>query len=244
MEKDPERAAPAAATDGRTERGRQTREKIADALLALLDEGATEFPAEKVAAYAGVSRRSVFHHFADMAQLVDTAITRRLEQLAEQIRPLPTTGPRSVRVAALAEQRARILEWITPARKAVMRMDHPSPRIQQTIDEAFADARTRLEAVLAQELDALTGQRRSDLVDGLDAVTTWGAWHHWRSTGLTPDQARHAMEATVLNLLASIDRQPQPQPQPRPQPQPQRQAGAGPGPESTPDSGPDPGPPA
>ncbi|MFK0253668.1 TetR/AcrR family transcriptional regulator [Streptomyces sp. NPDC090445] len=211
MEKDPERAAaPAAAADGRTERGRQTREKIADAMLALLDEGATEFPADKVAACAGVSRRSVFHHFADMAQLVDTAITRRLEQLAEQIRPLPTTGPRAVRVAALAEQRARILEWITPARKAVMRMDHPSPRIQQTIDEAFADARARLEAVLAEELDTLTGQRRTDLVDGLDAVTTWGAWHHWRSTGLSPEQARHAMEATVLNLLASIAPEPEP----------------------------------
>ncbi|MGW5348228.1 TetR family transcriptional regulator [Streptomyces sp. HUAS TT3] len=213
MENDPERAASAPATDGRTERGRQTREKIADALLVLLDEGATEFPAEKVAAYAGVSRRSVFHHFADMAQLVDTAITRRLEQLAEQIRPLPTTGARAVRVAALAEQRARILEWITPARKAILRMEHPSPRIQQTVDEAFADARARLEAVLAEELDTLTGQRRTDLVNGLDAVTTWGAWHHWRSTGLSPEQARHAMEATVLNLLASVERGPGPEPE-------------------------------
>ncbi|MEU2394053.1 TetR/AcrR family transcriptional regulator [Streptomyces sp. NPDC007369] len=233
VEKGPDRAAPAAATDGRTERGRQTREKIADALLALLDEGATEFPAEKVAAYAGVSRRSVFHHFADMAQLVDTAITRRLEQLAEQIRPLPTAGPRAVRVAALAEQRARILEWITPARKAVMRMDHPSPRIQQTIDEAFAEARARLEAVLAEELDTLTGQRRTDLVNGLDAVTTWGAWHHWRSTGLTPGEARHAMEATVLSLLASIGPEPDSEPEPEPEPESERE----PGPERAPGSG-------
>ncbi len=191
--------------DGRTERGRQTRERIADALLALLDEGVTEFPAEKVAAYAGVSRRSVFHHFTDMSQLVDTAITRRLEQLAEQVRPLPTSGPRVERVAALVEQRARILEWITPARLAVMRLDHPSPRIQQVSDEAFAEARSRLEAVLAQELDALAGPRRADLLNGLDAVTTWGAWHHWRTTGLGPEEARRAMEATVLALLASAD---------------------------------------
>ncbi|MEU6863917.1 TetR/AcrR family transcriptional regulator [Streptomyces sp. NPDC046876] len=194
-----------AAVDGRTERGRQTREKIADALLALLDEGATEFPAEKVAAYAGVSRRSVFHHFADMAQLVDTAITRRLEQLAEQIRPLPTSGARAVRVAALVEQRARILEWMTPTRLAVMRLDHPSPRIRQAWDEAFAEGRRRLEAVLAQELDTLTGPRRTDLLNGLDVVTTWGAWYHWRTTGLSPEEARRAMEATVLTLLASVD---------------------------------------
>ena len=193
-----------AAADGRTARGRQTREKIADALLALLDEGETDFPADRVAQHAGVSRRSVFHHFDDMAQLVDTAITRRLEQLAEQIRPLPTGGPRAERVAALVEQRARILEWITPARLAMMRMDHPSDRIRQVTEEAFADARRRLEAVLAEELDRLSGRRRTDLVNGLDAVTTWGAWHHWRSTGLSPEEARHAMEATVLNLLGSI----------------------------------------
>lgn len=194
-----------AATDGRIERGRQTREKIADALLALLDEGMTEFPADRVARYAGVSRRSVFHHFADMAQLVDTAITRRLEQLAERILPLPTEGPRAARVAALAEQRARILEWITPARLAMIRMDHPSERIRVVTAEAFADARERLEAVLAEELDRLSGRRRTDLVNGLDAVTSWGAWHHWRSTGLSPEQARHSMEVTVLSLLASAD---------------------------------------
>ncbi|KJY45781.1 hypothetical protein VR46_12850 [Streptomyces sp. NRRL S-444] len=201
MARHPEQDTP----DGRTERGRQTREKIADALLALLDEGMTDFPADRVAQSAGVSRRSVFHHFDDMAQLVDTAITRRLEQLAEQIRPLPTEGPRAARVAALVEQRARILEWITPARLAMIRMDHPSERIRQVTEEAFADARRRMEAVLAEELDLLSGRRRTDLVHGLDAVTTWGAWHHWRSTGLDPEEARHAMEATVLSLLASAD---------------------------------------
>ncbi|WP_369776986.1 TetR/AcrR family transcriptional regulator [Streptomyces sp. R33] len=201
MARHPEQDTP----DGRTERGRQTREKIAAALLALLDEGMTDFPADRVAQSAGVSRRSVFHHFDDMAQLVDTAITRRLEQLAEQIRPLPTEGPRAARVAALVEQRARILEWITPARLAMIRMDHPSERIRQVTEEAFADARRRMEAVLAEELDLLSGRRRTDLVHGLDAVTTWGAWHHWRSTGLDPEEARHAMEATVLSLLASAD---------------------------------------
>ncbi|MFE5622768.1 TetR/AcrR family transcriptional regulator, partial [Streptomyces virginiae] len=47
--------------------------------------------------------------------------------------------------------------------------------------------------------------RAAELLDGLDAVTTWGAWHHWRSGGKSPQQARAAMEATVLNLLAAGD---------------------------------------
>lgn len=191
--------------DGRTERGRRTRERIADAVLELLDEGVVEFPAERVAERAGVSRRLVFHHFADMSELVDLAITRRLEQLAEQIRPLPVTGPRRVRAAALAEQRARILEWITPARLTLMRIDHPSPRIRQVTDEAFADARRRVAEIFAEELGRLDGERAAALLDGLDAVTTWGAWHHWRSGGKSPEQARAAMEATVLSLLVSAD---------------------------------------
>ncbi|MEJ8638077.1 TetR/AcrR family transcriptional regulator [Streptomyces sp. MS2.AVA.5] len=196
---------PARAPDGRTERGRQTREKIADALLALLDEGEAHFSADRVAERAGVSRRLVFHHFADMSQVIDTAITRRLEQLFAQIKPLPTDGPRSARVAAMAEQRARILEWMTPTRLAIMRQDQPSERVEQVTREVYGFARDRLAEIFAVELDRLPADRRADLLNGLDGVTTWGAWYHWRSSGLDTATARRAMETTVHALLATTD---------------------------------------
>ncbi|MER7670887.1 TetR/AcrR family transcriptional regulator [Kitasatospora sp. NPDC096128] len=189
-------------TDGRTERGRQTREKIADAMLSLIDENQAHFPADKVAERAGVSRRLVFHHFADMAELAEVAVNRRLEQLAAQIRPLPVEGPRELRVAALAEQRARILEGVTPARLAVMRLENPSPRIQEAVQQMLDFARLRLSQVFALELDALPEPARTELLDGLDAVTTWSAWYHWRSCGLSPERARRTMAATVHALLA------------------------------------------
>ncbi|MDH2391452.1 TetR/AcrR family transcriptional regulator [Streptomyces sp. HNM0663] len=202
------RAAAARRGDGRTERGRRTRLRIVDALLELVDEGVTEFPADLVAERAGVSRRLVFHHFADMPELVDAAVSRRLEQLAEQIRPLPEEGSREVRVAALAEQRARILEWITPTRLTMLRIEDPSPRVRQAAEEIFADGRRRIAEIFAEELGRLAEDPRALLLDGLDAVTTWGAWHHWRSTGKTPAQARRVMEQTVLSLLAAADREP------------------------------------
>lgn len=195
------------APDGRTERGRQTREKIADAMLSLLDEGETQFPADRVAERAGVSRRLVFHHFADMAQLQDTAVARRLDQLAAQIQPLPTDGPREARVAALVEQRARVLEWITPSRRTMMRIERPSERVEEAVRHVMDFARRRLADVFAVELDRLPGERRTDLLNGLDAVTTWGAWYHWRSSGLDPQAARRTMETTVHALLAVTDRQ-------------------------------------
>ncbi|WP_307853412.1 TetR/AcrR family transcriptional regulator [Kitasatospora sp. RG8] len=200
-----ETAAPV--TDGRTERGRQTREKIADAMLSLLDENQAHFPADKVAERAGVSRRLVFHHFADMAQLAEVAVGRRLEQLMAQVRPLPTEGPRDVRVAALTEQRARILEGLTPARLAIMRLENPSPRVHEAVQQMLEFARLRLGQIFALELDPLSEPGRTDLLNGLDAVTTWSTWHHWRSTGLSPEQARHTMAVTVHALLASADHQ-------------------------------------
>ncbi|MER7765850.1 TetR/AcrR family transcriptional regulator [Kitasatospora sp. NPDC096140] len=191
--------------DGRTERGRQTREKIADAVLSLLDENQAHFPADKVAERAGVSRRLVFHHFADMAELAEVAVNRRLEQLAAQIRPLPTEGPREVRVAALTEQRARILEGVTPARLAIMRLENPSPRVQEAVRQMLDFARLRLTQVFAAELDPLPEPARTDLLNGLDAATTWSTWHHWRGCGLDVGQARHTMAATVHTLLAGAD---------------------------------------
>ncbi|MGW4892011.1 TetR/AcrR family transcriptional regulator [Kitasatospora sp. NPDC004240] len=202
-------AEPAApVTDGRTARGARTREKIADAVLSLLDENQSHFPADKVAERAGVSRRLVFHHFADMAQLAEVAVNRRLEQLMAQVRPVPTDGPRDVRVAAVAEQRARILEGLTPARLAVMRLENPSPSVVEAVRGMTEFARVRLARIFAPELDPLPEPARTDLLNGLDAVTTWSTWHHWRSTGLTVDQARHTMAVTVHALLTAADGRP------------------------------------
>ncbi|MFI8339178.1 TetR/AcrR family transcriptional regulator [Streptomyces sp. NPDC085639] len=194
------------AADGRAERGRQSRVKIAEAVLSLLDDGESNFPAERVAERAGVSRRLVFHHFADLSELVETAITRRLEQLIEQIRPLPTTGPRDTRVAALTEQRARILEWITPAQLTLMRLETPGDRVAEVTREVLDLARARLAEIFAEELERLPASRRSEVLHGLDAVTTWGAWYHWRSSGLSAESAARTMETAVHALLATTDR--------------------------------------
>jgi AcrR family transcriptional regulator len=196
---------PGPPVDGRTERGRQTRERIVDAMIALLEEGETRFVAERIAERAGVSRRLVFHHFTDLAQLAEAAVTRRLSQISAQVQPLPTDGPTESRVAALIEQRARFLEWITPTRIAIDRLENPSERIQQAVREILDFARLRLAEVFAAELGRLPDDHRRDLLNALDAVTTWSAWHHWRTIGLDPEETRHTMEAAANALLRSTE---------------------------------------
>ncbi|MEU9105677.1 hypothetical protein AB0D54_15110 [Streptomyces xanthophaeus] len=141
-----------------------------------------------------MSRRLVFHHYADLSQLVETASARRLEQLMEQIRPLPADGPRAARVAALTEQRARILEWITPAQLALMRLETPRDRVDEVTRQVLDFARARLAEVFAEELERLPAARRAEVLHGLDAVTTWGARYHWRSSGLSIASATRTMD--------------------------------------------------
>ncbi|MGW6260535.1 TetR/AcrR family transcriptional regulator [Streptomyces sp. NPDC055085] len=194
--------------DGRLERGRLTRMRIADAVLSLLDEGEAHLPAEKVAERAGVSRRLVFHHFDDMPQLVDVAVERRLKKLTEQIRPLSRSGTRQARIAALCEQRVRILEWMTPAQLAVMRIDYlPSERIQEATREVLDLARRNLYEMFAVEVDTLTEGHRNQLIDAMHTMTTWGAWYHWRMVGLDGPAARKAMESGLQILLETVDHQ-------------------------------------
>ncbi|MEU6284035.1 TetR/AcrR family transcriptional regulator [Streptomyces sp. NPDC047028] len=193
------------ARDGRLERGRLTRVKIADAVLSLLDEGESHLPADKVAERAGVSRRLVFHHFDDMPQLVDAAVTQRLGQLSDQMKPLPHTGPREKRITALVEQRARILEWLTPARLAVMRIDPPSERIEEATRAILDLARLNLAKAFALELDTVTEPRRAQLIDAMHTATTWGAWYHWRMMGMDAAEARTAMESILRILLETTD---------------------------------------
>ncbi|GAA1273951.1 hypothetical protein GCM10009665_71970 [Kitasatospora nipponensis] len=193
--------------DGRTERGRQTRERIADALLALLDEGGDQLAADAIARRAGVSRRLVFHHFTDLDQLLEVAITRRLDQLAALLEPLPLTADRAGRVRALVDERTRILEAVTPARVTVMQLERRSPRLREARDGVYRLARARLAELFAPELAPLPAARQREVLRALDAAAGWGSWYHGRTNGLEPAAAGEVMALTVTALLELAERE-------------------------------------
>ena len=55
--------------DGRVLRGERSRQQVLDAMLALVGEGNLQPTAQQVSDRAGVGRRTVFRHFADMETL-------------------------------------------------------------------------------------------------------------------------------------------------------------------------------
>ena len=60
--------------DGRQSRTARSRLAICEACLDLVQEGALQPSADQIAERAGLSRRSIFNHFADLAELYDAVV--------------------------------------------------------------------------------------------------------------------------------------------------------------------------
>jgi AcrR family transcriptional regulator len=181
--------------DGRVRRGARNRDAIADALLALLEDGDPQPTARAIAARAGVSVRSVFQHFEDMESLYAMCVARQTERLAPLRTPIDGSLPRAVRLEALVAQRARVYERIAPVRRATLLAAPGSPILRRALAEIGAEHHRELAALFAFELPA--AERREQLA-ALEVATSFDTWDHLRRVQrLSPPAA-----ARVVNRLA------------------------------------------
>ena len=188
--------------DGRTARARRTREAIVDAVLGLLDAGDLRPSVEDIAARAGVSPRSIFQHFGDRETLLRAVGMRQTERVSQIVEHLPDTGPFDERVEAFVEQRARVLEFITPVRRAAV-LNEPFSEGSHAGLQAFrAFKRAEAERVFAPELDARPAAEREEVVRALGAATDWNTWEALRAhQGLSVADAGGVMRRTIRALL-------------------------------------------
>ena len=114
------------ARDGRTVRAERTRQALVDALLALLYEGQLQPTAERIAARAGVSECSLFQHFADREALYQAVAVEQYERIVPTLEPIDEALPLAERIDAFVEQRARLLETVTPVRRAALLLEPES----------------------------------------------------------------------------------------------------------------------
>ncbi len=181
--------------DGRVQRGARTRNAIADALLALLEEGDPQPTARAIAARAEVSLRSVFQHFDDMESLYAMCVARQTERLAPWRTTIDESLPRRARLEALVAQRAHLYERIAPVRRATLVVAPGSQVLQRALAEVAAEHRQELAALFTKEL--ATRARREQLA-ALEVATCFDTWDHLRRVqGLSA-----AAAARVLVRLA------------------------------------------
>lgn len=170
--------------DGRTSRGEATRRKLAQAAQALFArQGFDRTTVDEIAAAAGVSRRTFFHHFESKEDVVLARGEAFERALCDAIRAMPREAPllevaeRAVLagLAAFDPDEARLLAALkrdTPALR--MRDQGKYERLERAIAEALADRagttpddlRTRLDAML------VTGVLRVGGEGWLEAATS------------------------------------------------------------------------
>src|SRR3954470_5214868 len=188
--------------DGRTARGQRTREAVVDALLALLESGDLRPTGPRIAERAGVSLRSVFQHFPDMEALYAEASTRMWLRVSRLVTPIDLSLPLPERLAAFVEQRARVLEFLTPVRRAAALQEPFSAELQGARDRAHALARREVVRVFRAELDQLSPAVRAEVLDAMDVAASWVTWDALRTVaGRGPEGAAGAMARTLSALL-------------------------------------------
>ena len=189
--------------DGRTVRAERTRQALVDALLALLYEGQLQPTAERISARAGVSERSLFQHFADREALYQAVAVQQYERIVPTLVPVEVSLPLPDRIEAFVAQRARLLETVTPVRRAALLLEPESEVVSTWLQNTRRQKAREVERVFRPELETVEQGERGVLLAALVAASAWTAWEGLRAhQRLSEDRARAAMRATLTALLA------------------------------------------
>jgi AcrR family transcriptional regulator len=189
--------------DGRTVRAERTRQALVDAMLDLLYEGDLQPTAERIAERAGVSERSVFQHFADRETLYQAVAVQQFERIMPTLRPIDPSRPLPDRIDAFVEQRGRLLETVTPVRRAALLLEPGSEVVASWLAKTRSAKGSVLERVFRPELEELDQPRRGTVLAALVAAAAWTSWESLRAhQRLSEERAQAAMRAAIAALLA------------------------------------------
>jgi len=188
--------------DGRTARGERTRRALAEALIALLEEGDAQPTARRIAARAGVSLRLVFHHFDDLESILHDAVRIQEERHWRRIRPVEPTLPVDERVARVVRQRDTVFQATAPVRRSAERLAASSPTVVVELARGRDWLRSQLRATFAPELGAMRAARARLLLDALEVATSWETWAQLERLGRTAATRRRTMEALTRAALS------------------------------------------
>jgi len=188
---------PTPVTDGRRRRSERSRDRIVQAMLDLVSEGAVSPSAESVALRAGVGLRSVFRHFRDMDSLFAEIATRLARQYDFWLVPFVASDWRG-QIAETMDRRLTTYEMLLPFKRAADAHRHRSAAIRTEHDRARMLMRARLEAILPP--DVATDRLR---VEAIDMLMSFDVWQRLRTEqALDPAVARALVERQIATLIA------------------------------------------
>ncbi len=168
--------------DGRHLRSRRTRQRLIAAYLDLLSETGKLPGCNAVAARAGVSVRTVFERFRDMADLARAATDRAAAVRSAVIVGSPATLDRAARIRLHVATRAQ--------------------QCEASLEGDVAASLAELETVYAPELSGLDADERRRLLIALGTLIDVGGWLRIRRRfGTSISEARAVWEWAIDRLL-------------------------------------------
>ncbi len=186
-------------SDRRRLRGNVTRVQLIDAAIALVAEGDPALTTQRVADRAGVTRRTFYHHFADLDLLLLDAAKLQASQHRALAVAVPARGPVELRIRATCRRRRELFETVAPLYRAAL--DRTSGR--PGFDLFLAELRSRLRMQLAETFGpelAGPGGTSAVTLDALELATGWSTWHTLRV------HARHSPAVAERITVYAVDR--------------------------------------
>jgi AcrR family transcriptional regulator len=191
---------PPVQTDGRRRRADVNRQRIVEAMMALVREGEVFPSAEAVASRAGVGLRTVFRLFSDMDGLYREMHAVMIERLTPIFQEPLGEGDWRFRLGALINRRARLFEDMLPIKTAADAHRYQSPYLQDEHQELVRLLRQILTFVMPEPVrtDAM-------LMDALDLALSFESWRRLRyDQRLEPAEAEAVMRYLADRLVAGV----------------------------------------
>ena len=187
--------------DRRLARGVRTRREIVDSLIDLINRGNPHPSTRLVAARAGVSLRTVYHHFGDVEILFLSAARFHLSRHQSLVADMPPQGPTEARIRAVCHQRRLLFEEIGP----VLRVANARAQRSPGLHEVLVGHRSRLRAQLAFTLGPEIAARGSEarvVLEALEVATGWQSWNALRfEAARSASSAEQFMAFAVFRIL-------------------------------------------
>jgi TetR/AcrR family transcriptional regulator, regulator of autoinduction and epiphytic fitness len=189
-----------ALSDGRRERGRRTRDQVISALITLIEEGDLRPTAQHVANRAGVSLRTVYHHFSDISALRVEALAAAWDRHASALDPVDPARPLEERVRHVVKELRRLFEAVAPFCRAESLVTDATAN---ELGYSRAAVRQFIAGAFERELSS-AGIAAPVLLDAVDTALCWQNWEYMRSDlGRSASKASQTVEMVVRSLFVA-----------------------------------------
>ena len=199
------RSALAPELDGRQSRTLRSRLAICEACLDLVQEGVLRPGADQIAERAGVSRRSVFNHFADLGELYDAVVEVGMQRCAPLLEEIVSDEPVHRRVAQLVDVRTNFLEAAAPFTRALTAQALVGPAAEQAIRvsrDALRLQHREVERLFARDLASRSAPEREEILEAISAALSPLQWEYLRrSRGNSISRGRAVLKRMLRSIL-------------------------------------------